>query len=149
MNLEDRTSAIGLARYAREYYDAAIAADEVIGHREGYDIVAPAPVMFLIAHAIELTLKAYLRWKDVDLRGLKKVGHNLEASWAAACKHGITDHVSLSEEELGILHLISDLHSSTELRYIQTGYKQFPVFGPLQLMSAKVLNTVCPLVGFK
>jgi hypothetical protein len=149
MNEEVRTSEIGLARYAREYYDAAIAADNVIGHRKGYEIVAPAPVMFLIAHAIELALKAYLRWKGVDLGGLKKVRHNLEACWAAACEHGVTEHVSLTDEELGILRLISDLHSSTELRYIQTGYKQFPVFGPLQQMSAKVLNTICPLVGFK
>lgn len=149
MNEEDRTSAIGLARYAREYYDAAIAADNVIGHRKGYEIVAPTPVMFLIAHATELALKAYLRWKGVDLEGLKRVGHNLEACWAAAREHGVTEHITLSDEELGILGLISDLHSSTELRYIQTGYKQFPVFGPLQQMSDKVLNTVCPLVRYK
>jgi hypothetical protein len=149
MNEVDRTSAIGLARYAREYFDAAIAADDVIGKRKGYELVAPAPVMFLIAHATELALKAYLRWKGVDLEGLKKVGHNLEACWAVACKHGVIEHVSLSDEELGILRLISDLHSSTELRYIQTGYKEFPVFGPLQAMSTKVLNTICPLVGFK
>ena len=149
MHEEDRISAIGLARYAREYYDAAIAADDVIGNRKGYEIVAPAPVMFLIAHAVELGLKAFLRWKGVDLEGLKKVGHNLEACWAATCEHGVTEYVSLSDEELGILRLIGDLNSSTELRYIQTGYKQFPVFGPLQEMSAKVLNTVCPLVGFK
>lgn len=149
MNKENRTSAIGLARYAREYYDAAIAADNAIGHRDGYEIVAPAPVMFLIAHAIELALKAYLRWNGVDTDDLKKVGHNLEACWTASCKHGVIEHVTLSTEEIGILGLISDLHSSTELRYIQTGYKRFPVFGPLQQMSAKILDTICPLVGYK
>ena len=149
MNEEDRTSAIGLARYSGDYYDAAITADNVIGNRKGYEVVAPAPVMFLIAHAIEFALKAYLRWKGVDLGYLKKVGHNLDNCWYAACEYGVTEHVCLSEEELVILGLISDLHSSTELRYIQTSYKQFPVFGPLQQMSTKALDNVCPLVGFK
>ena len=61
MNDEDRTTAVGMARYAREYFDAAKAADDVIGKRPGYERFAPAPVMFLVAHSIELVLKAYLR----------------------------------------------------------------------------------------
>ena len=48
---EERTTAIGLARYAREYFDAALAADDVIGCRKGYEVGAPAPVMFLVAHS--------------------------------------------------------------------------------------------------
>jgi len=90
MNNEDRTTAIGLARYAREYHDSAIAADEVIGQRNGFEIGAPAPVMFLIAHSVELALKAYLRHRGFGLDSLKKLGHELADCWKVAVEHGWT-----------------------------------------------------------
>jgi hypothetical protein len=118
---EGRTTAIGLARYSREYFDAALAADEVIGRRKGYEIVAPAPVMFLVAHSIELALKSYLRHKGQSLEDLRSVGHNLMACWTACDTIGIAEIVDLDAKELDVLRLIADLHVSTELRYIQTG----------------------------
>ena len=149
MNDNGRTSAIGLARYAREYFEAAIGADDAIGHHEGYEIVAPAPVMFLVAHSIELALKAYLRYQGFTVKDLQKIGHNLNDCWQTATENGIESHVALTQEELGIIGLISDLHASTQLRYISTGYKQFPVFGPLQEVTGKLLDVICPLVGYR
>ena len=78
MSDEERTSAFGLARYAREYFDCALAADKVVGQRTGYEVIAPAPVMYLVAHAIELALKSFLRHKDVSLKDLRSLSHNLE-----------------------------------------------------------------------
>lgn len=149
MNENDRTSAIGLARYARDYYDAALAADDVLGQRKGYELVAPAPVMFLVAHSIELVLKSYLRYKGFSVDELKKQSHRLDDCWRVASDNGIKDHVTLEDSELGVLSLISDLHASTELRYIQTGFKTFPVFGPLQELTVKLLDGICPLVGYR
>ncbi len=149
MSEDDRTSAIGLARYAREYFDAAIGADDAIGHRNGYEIVAPPPVMFLVAHSIELALKAYLRDQGLTVEELERIGHDLCECWRVATDNGIEAHVALTQEELGVLGLISDLHASTQLRYIQTGYKQFPVFGPLQVLAEKLLDAICPLVGYQ
>ena len=147
LNDDDRTSAIGLARYAREYFDAAIAADNAIG--KGYKIHAPPPVMFLVAHSIELALKAYLRDQGLSVDDLRERGHRLEECWQLAIKHGVEDHVQLTKEDLSVLQLISDLHASTELRYIQTGFKRLPVFGPLQQLARKLLDTICPLVGYR
>jgi hypothetical protein len=150
MNNSNRTSPIGLARYAREYFDAAIAADDVLGMRPGYEIVAPPPVMFLVAHSIELALKSYLLHKGASIDELKnKLSHKLTACWNAAKEQDIENYLNLSSDELKTLKLIGDLHSSTELRYIQTGFKDFPVFGPLQQLASKILNTICPLVGYK
>lgn len=145
---EDRTTAIGLARYAQEYFDAALAADDVIGRRKGYEIVAPAPVMFLVAHSIELILKSYLRKAGLSLNDLKGISHNLMDCWGVCCNNGIQEVVNLDDEELGVLGLIADLHVSTELRYIQTGYKTFPVFGPLESLAKKLLQAICPEVGY-
>ena len=55
-----RTTPIGMARYACEFMEAALAADEKMGATRGADrdIVAPIPVMFLVGQSIELALKA-------------------------------------------------------------------------------------------
>ena len=97
MNDEDRTTAIGLARYAREFYDAAIAADHVIGRRPGYEISAPMPVMFLVAHSIELVLKAYLRNQGLSVDELVKEGHDLVGCWQAAIERSVEEHVQLTQ----------------------------------------------------
>ncbi len=149
MSDEDRTSAVGLARYARDFFDAAIAADDVIGTRPGYERFAPVPVMFLVAHSIELVLKAYLRTRGLSVGELRKRGHNLVECWQWAIEHGVEDHVQLTPVDMEVLELISDLHVSTQLRYIETGFKQFPVFGPLEVLAKKLLETICPLVGYR
>ncbi len=54
----ERTTARGMARYAEEYHEAALGADEKLGTREGYEIVAPVPVLYLVGHSMELSLKS-------------------------------------------------------------------------------------------
>lgn len=149
IELEDRTTAIGLARYAREFFAASDGADEAIGHGKGYEIIAPAPVMFLVAHSMELALKAYLRHRGFTVKQITGIGHDLIKCWQAAVENGIEDHVELTEEDLGILGLINNLHASTQLRYIQTGFKEYPVFGPLEKVASKLLDAICPLVGYR
>lgn len=149
MNDDDRTTAIGLARYARDYYRSAMAADHDLGHDKGYEFSAPSPVMFLVAHSIELGLKAYLRHQGLSLEEIVNLGHNLERCWQVAVEQGVQEHVELTEGDLEVLGIISELHLSTVLRYIQTGYKTLPVFGPLQELTKKILDGICPLVGYK
>jgi hypothetical protein len=149
MNGNNPTMPAGLARYARDYFEAAIAADDILGMRPGYEIVAPAPVMFLVAHSIELALKAYLLFKGQSLDDLKKLSHKLNDCWEAAKKEDIENHVKLEKDEIEVLNLIHDLHVSTELRYIKTGFKNFPVFGPLQQLTEKLLDAICLVVGYK
>lgn len=149
MNDSSRTTAIGLARYAREYLEAALAADEAIGHRPGYEAIAPPPVMFLVAHSMELALKAYLLYSGMPLKQVVALGHDLIVAWQYALDNNVTVHIELTEEDIDILKLINSLHISTELRYIKIGFKQFPIFGPLQHVAEKILNGVCPLVGYR
>jgi hypothetical protein len=61
-----RTTAIGMLRYAIEFYAAALAADRAIGDMGGYEITAPTPLNYLIGHAIELGLKPTIRAKRCD-----------------------------------------------------------------------------------
>jgi len=105
--------------------------------------------MFLVAHSIELALKAYLLFKGQSIINIKNLSHRLDDCWATATKQDIESHVKLTEDEMEVLKLISNLHASTELRYIKSGFKNFPVFGPLQNLAEKLLNVICPLVGYK
>ena len=149
MTDKDPTNPVGLARFARDYYDAAVAANDVLGTRLGYEISAPPPVMEMVAQSIELVLKAYLRSQGYSLSDLREKGHNLEDCWQAAADKGIKKHVELTETDANVLGLLSELHASTELRYIKTGYGPHPLFGPLQELTTKLLDAICPLVGFR
>lgn len=57
-NLNDeRTTAMGLARYAFEYIEAALIVDDRMGQRKEFQVVAPIPALYLAGHGIELSLK--------------------------------------------------------------------------------------------
>lgn len=107
------------------------------------------PAMFLVAHAVELALKAYILWSDGEKSNLKKYGHDLQICWNEAVKRDVTAHVSLTAQDLAILQLLSDLHISTELRYIQTGPKQLPTFGSLEELCERLLHGISPVVGWR
>lgn len=149
MSEEERTSAIGLARYSNEYYRAGLAADDAIGSEPGYEIHAPPPVMFLVSHSMELILKSYLRENGYTLNDLRKLSHGIFGCFEAANKVGLSDFLELDEGEISLLQLISKLHASTELRYIKTGYKELPVFGPMASLAEKLLKNISPLVGWQ
>ena len=104
--------------------------------------------MFLVAHSIELILKSYLRNCGYSLQDLKGINHGLMHCWRACCDKGIQNCVILESSELEVLDLISNLHQSTELRYIQTGPKTLPVFGRIQALTRKLLTAICPIVGY-
>lgn len=144
-----RTTSIGMARYATEFFEAALAADDKLGKKEGYDDIAPIPVMFLVGQAVELALKAYLLKKGVTLRKLRRrYGHELHRSLRKAKELGLADVVHLSSEEEGILGLLDALYSTKELQYIVTGAEQFPIFGPLESVARKIVYSIAPVAGY-
>ena len=144
-----RTTSIGMARYATEFFEAALAADDKLGKKEGYDDIAPIPVMFLVGQAVELALKAYLLKKGVTLRKLRRrYGHELHRSLRKAKELGLADVVHLSSEEEGILGLLDAIYSTKELQYIVTGAEQFPIFGPLESVARKIVYSIAPVAGY-
>jgi hypothetical protein len=64
MTDDDRTTPLGLFNYARSYWQSA-----VLLHDARARVTHPdAPVTLLLAHAIELYLKAFLRLRGLALR---------------------------------------------------------------------------------
>ena len=145
----ERTTPIGMARYAVDFFKAALATDDKLGTKKGYEIIAPVPVMFLAGQSIELILKAYLLHRGVSLRHIRtKFGHGLHKSLRKAKELGLNKIVELTAEDLSTIEILDELYSSKQLQYIVTGGKTFPVFGPLERATRKLLLSVGPEVGF-
>ena len=124
---------------ARLAYEAALAADNVVGHWPGYEIAAPPPVMTMCAHAIELSLKAYLLDNGIDENTVRKFGHDLVGSWHKCVEVGADPDLL----DGNILAIISDLLVSGRLRYgEESDLGRVPVFGPLSSLVEACL-TLC------
>lgn len=62
---------------------------------------------------------------------------------------GLLDVVNFEQGEIEGLEVLNELYSTKQLNYIVTGSKQFPVFGPIEVFCRKLLDGVCPYVGYK
>lgn len=146
-----RTTPIGLSRYARDFLDVALSADDDVGMRPGFEIHAPVPIMYLVAHAIELSLKAYLAHCGVSLDDLasRKFGHNLDACYEKALEQGLSDIVDFEAGDIAAMRVLNELYCTKQLNYIVTGTKDVPVFGPIQSFAERLLSAVGPHVGYK
>jgi hypothetical protein len=74
--VEQRTTSIGLCLQAQSYLDSA---KYLLQAKEAGNLSLRFndPIDFLLAHGIELTLKAWLRTKEYRFPKLIKIGHNL------------------------------------------------------------------------
>lgn len=148
-NLNDeRTSALGLARYAFEYIEAALIVDDRIGQRKEFQVVAPIPALYLAGHGIELSLKAYLRHHDESVRKLQKLGHDLNRCYRRAIELGLHSVIKPHGAEEGALVLLNGLYAAKELEYIRTGMKHFPTFALVSRLAVTLHNAIAPHVGF-
>lgn len=146
---ESRTSPVGLCRYACEFMEAAISADSQMGRRDGFEVVAPIPVLFLVGQSIELVLKAFLLSRGISLRKLRyDYGHNIHRALRKSKELGLFSLVTLTPEQLETIEILDSLYSSKQLQYIVTGSKTFPVFGPLQNATLLLLHAIGSEVGY-
>lgn len=144
-----RTTAIGLARYAKEYLEAAIVVDQGMGSRKKYATISPIPAYFLLTHGLELTFKAYLRHAGLTVDELGKIGHNLPALYAQARERGLDDLYLLTAEDTEAFELLVALNVFHQLRYIETGFKTFPLWSTAEPLAVRLHQAVAPKVGYE
>ncbi len=117
--LEARTSAKGLLIYAKEYYSAY----ELI-QKQHPELAKYFNVKFyLLCHALELVMKAMLRYYGASYAELKRYGHNLTKIQSALYHmHQITtDYISVNE-----VRLVNELYNNKEFEYHLSGSKHVP-----------------------
>jgi hypothetical protein len=145
---EDRTTAIGLARYAHEYIDAAMLVernDPTPTH------ISPIPAYFLIQHGIELTLKAYLRHKGLTVKELRggKYGHDLHACHKMAKQLGLNSVFNERPSDADAMRMLVGLNEHQGLRYIKTGLKHFPLWSLVGPLAVRLHQAVALEIGYK
>lgn len=119
MNDDQRTTPRGLFNYARSYWQSG-----VLLHDARAKVTHPdAPVTLLLAHAIELYLKAFLRLRGVGIDEVKNsFGHDFKKLVEEASSRGL----SLVEEDMEIAAILTEKEAIRRSRYIETGYYQRP-----------------------
>ena len=144
---EGRTTAIGLARYAYEFINAAM----LVEHNDPAPTnISPIPAYFLALHGIELTLKAYLRHRGLTVRELsREYGHNLYAIYEKAKELGLESVFKEQPGDADALRLLVELNKDNGLRYIKTGMKDFPLWSLVEPLAVRLHQAVAPNVGYK
>src|SRR5262249_51612731 len=72
---------------------------------------------YLLGHAIELFLKAFLSAESVPELRLRDLGHDLTAVLSEAERASLSQHVSLSVGERQIIETLNPFYSTKELEY--------------------------------
>lgn len=107
-------SPTAMLQYGRRFTEAA---EGLLGPSPG-PVVPHAPVPhYLLAHAIELSFKAYLCACGYSEERLKRLGHDLEAIVAQALGEDLSAHVELEAEELAAIQVVNDLYAQKQLEY--------------------------------
>lgn len=116
---DDRTTPLGLFNYARSYWQSG-----VLLHDARAQVSHPdAPVTLLLAHAIELYLKAFLRLRGLGIEEVKNsFGHDFKMLVDEAASRGL----DLLDEDMDIAAILTEKESIRRSRYIETGYYQRP-----------------------
>ncbi|QRZ13756.1 HEPN domain-containing protein [Paracoccus methylovorus] len=112
MGADDRTSAFGLFNFAHTYWVSAVELDKIrreVSHPD-------SPVQYLYYHAIELYLKAFLRFSGSSVLDLRSIGHKLVRLYEASVGRGLPD----DEETREVCRLVDSNYISA--RYISAGY---------------------------
>ena len=144
-----RTTAVGLARYAMAYLQAAEVVDNEMGRGEEYARISPVPAYFLLVHGMELTLKAYLRHCGLTVEVLRGIGHELMPLLEKSRELGLDGLFVLTETDTKALKLLVALNQYHQLRYIQTGLKEFPSWAIAMPFAFRLHQAIGPVVGFK
>jgi len=132
-------SARGLLNYAQEYYN-------------GYKIIyneAPRSVKYfnvkyyLLCHALELAMKAWLFYKGYSIKKLESLGHDLDKIAPALQKTGYT---GLDGESCEIIKLANCNYCSKKLEYFCRGAMIMPGLDHLAPLTGKILADIQPTI---
>lgn len=149
---DERTTAVGLARYAYEYIAAArLIVETAAATNRPMTGISPIPAYFLAYHGIELTLKSYLRHRRVpsrDLRG-RVLGHDLHACHRKAKEIGLSGVFNEQPNDVAAMQMLVGMNEHQGLRYIRTGMKRFPYWSVVEPLAVRLHQAVAAEVGYK
>jgi HEPN domain-containing protein len=131
-----RTNSMGLWTQSNMYLNASKQL------REHAPLKYSDPCYYLAAHALELSLKAYLRGCGMKIFELQNIGHDLYKCLQKARKVGLDKFFKFSNKEISALVLLNSYYVKKEFEYIKTGYRIYPELTLLQNTIAQLQNKI-------
>lgn len=131
--LELRTTHFGLVRMSRDYINAF----RIIQERNDKITFLFSVKFYLLAHSIELSLKAYLRFKGYKVTDLKKLGHSLTRIYRELSSK--FDY-KLDEKPFAYIKIIDPYYKNKQFEYPVTGYKDVIELKDLEIIT-DMINT--------
>ena len=125
---DDRTTPFGLFNYARSYWQSAVHL-----HDAKVKVTHPdAAITLLLAHAVELYIKAYLRLQGLSAEDLKtSFGHDFRK----LVEEGQARGLHFDDEDKEVAAILTEQESIRRSRYIETGSYTRP--------SLRALSAIC------
>ena len=133
-----RLSPIVFAQHATKFLRAA----KREAHAEPQDVSMPA--YFLVARAIELSLKTYLLTLGRDRKALRRISHDLGRALDEALAAGLRGVTSFSPAEEQYVRWINEYCWRKELEYPTTGFYSFPPIAMLTDFTERLLRDLEP-----
>jgi hypothetical protein len=97
---------------------------------------------YLYGHSLELVYKSYLYKNEIELKELKKIGHNLELALEKCIELGFGKHIEIDYGYKKVIREINKYYYSKELEYMSRTDKTFPILFDVRDIAKKTLNTV-------
>jgi hypothetical protein len=113
---EDRVSAMGLHRFADDFYQAYMLLTDQRNN-------ALQVRYFLLCRSLELAFKALLRQHGYSVKQLQDIGHNLNNLLIEVVK---TCGYKPKPEDTALIKLANQHYETKEMEYFTRGYKEFP-----------------------
>jgi hypothetical protein len=73
----------------------------------------------------------------------------LHARYRQAKQLKLRDFFKETQEDINAMELLVALNVDNGLRYIQTGYKKFPLWSIVEPLAVRMHQAVAPLVGYR
>jgi hypothetical protein len=137
----DRFAPLGFYHLAEDFYRAAVrsASLEDAKPRLHYSLV----LYHLHTHSIELTLKAFLRAKGIDVKELKnKFSHGMMGLMGVGTERKLK--VRKPKRSLHILERLDQLGKVQTFRYFEAGFLSLPTLDEVRQLNERMLSSVRP-----
>jgi hypothetical protein len=104
------------------------------------------PIYYLYSHALELTLKAFLRTRGVAGSRLasREFGHKLQALWDACIAQGLSSQPVADAFIALAIEILDPFATDFEFRYVKVGLKSLPTLETVESAVADVMVAVRP-----
>ena len=149
-DLDESTTAAGLARCAFDYIDAALIVEAEHSRRNPQPHVPSMTAYILLHRGMELTLKAYLRHKgltDADIG--KRLDHGLLVLYQNSKDMGLSGFFNEAYGDFGALKRLVDLNGERhQLHYPEVCTTPAPYWGQIESVAVRLFYAVAPLAEF-